>query len=107
MKQMDTALQQSLVQMQDIVLESSPNGPTADIGSVEPALDQGSGSRATALGWQDVKGSWSGTLQAYGGGGGASNVDFDVTGQDWQRRFESGTYKLDQVGTVVNNSFCV
>ena len=33
---------------------------------------------------QDVRGSWSGTLQAYGGGGGASVVDFDVRGTGWR-----------------------
>lgn len=42
---------------------------------------------------QDLRGQWSGNVQAYGGGGGATNVDFNVRGQDWHW----GDYGLDQV----------
>ena len=48
--------------------------------------------RSTLPGLQDLKGQWSGSVQAYGGGGGATNVDFNVRGQSWQW----GDYALDQ-----------
>lgn len=62
----------------------------------ELVTDQTDG-RASTLGWQDVKGNWSGSLRAYGGGGGASNVDFDIEGQDWQYPLDQRTYRLDEV----------
>lgn len=48
--------------------------------------------RTSLPGLQDLKGQWSGGVQAYGGGGGATNVDFNVRGQSWQW----GDYALDQ-----------
>lgn len=42
-------------------------------------------------GLQDVRGQWGGSIQAYGGGGGATSCDFDVRGQAWQW----GAYGLD------------
>ncbi len=51
-----------------------------------------SSQRSTLPGLQDLKGQWSGGVQAYGGGGGATNVDFNVRGQSWQW----GEYALDQ-----------
>ena len=33
---------------------------------------------------QDVKGHWNGSIQAFGGGGGATSCEFDVRGGDWQ-----------------------
>lgn len=51
-----------------------------------------SSQRSTLPGLQDLKGQWSGGVQAYGGGGGATNVDFNVRGQSWQW----GDYALDQ-----------
>lgn len=44
-------------------------------------------------GLQDLKGRWSGSIQAYGGGGGATNCEFDVKGEAWQW----GDYGMDQV----------
>eukprot|EP00884_Botryococcus_braunii_P001434 jgi/Botrbrau1/11291/Bobra.0038s0057.1 len=43
-----------------------------------------------------MKGRWSGAVQAYGGGGGATNVDFNLRGQDWGW----GAYCIDQVVAV-------
>ena len=61
-----------------------------------PVTDRGlcrqSSSRSALSGLQDLKGQWSGSAQAYGGGGGATNVDFNVRGQSWQW----GDYALDQ-----------
>jgi hypothetical protein len=51
------------------------------------------GSRVALPGLQDLKGQWNGTFQAYGGGGGAANVDFNMRGQDWTW----GEFSLDQV----------
>lgn len=53
---------------------------------------QASPGRSSLPGLQDLKGQWSGGVQAYGGGGGATNVDFNVRGQSWQW----GDYALDQ-----------
>ena len=53
------------------------------------------GSRAVLPGLQDLKGHWNGTFQAYGGGGGAANVDFNMRGQDWTW----GEYFLDQASS--------
>lgn len=43
-------------------------------------------------GLQDLRGQWSGSFQAYGGGGGATSCDFDVRGQAWQW---GSSYALD------------
>jgi hypothetical protein len=52
------------------------------------------GARATALpGLQDVRGQWKGSWEAYGGGVGATSVEFGVRGEDW----EWGDYGLDKV----------
>ena len=42
---------------------------------------------------QDVRGAWQGSFQAYGGGGGAASVDFNLKGHHWHW----GAYALDQV----------
>jgi hypothetical protein len=34
--------------------------------------------------FQDVHGHWNGSIQAFGGGGGATSCEFDVRGTDWQ-----------------------
>lgn len=44
-------------------------------------------------GLQEVRGQWSGSIQAYGGGAGTTSCDFDMKGQGWQW----GTYGLDAV----------
>jgi hypothetical protein len=33
---------------------------------------------------QDCRGQWNGSIQAFGGGGGATSCEFDVKGHDWQ-----------------------
>lgn len=43
-------------------------------------------------GLQDLRGQWSGSCQAYGGGGGATNVDFNLQGSTWSW----GDFRLDQ-----------
>jgi hypothetical protein len=62
-------------------------------GSGREASKRGQSPRGVLPGVQDLRGQWSGGVQAYGGGGGATNVDFNVRGQDWQW----GDYGLDQV----------
>ena len=59
-------------------------------------------SRQTLPGLQDLKGHWNGTFQAYGGGGGAANVDFKLFGQDWKW----GEYGMDQVRFKCQHSSC-
>lgn len=71
-------------------LASSLAGDEED---VRAGQQTGASSRASLPGLQDLKGHWNGTFQAYGGGGGAANVDFDLRGQDWKW----GDYALDQV----------
>ncbi len=60
-----------------------------------------SSQRSTLPGLQDLKGQWSGGVQAYGGGGGATNVDFNVRGQSWQW----GDYALDQARLLYSATF--
>lgn len=55
------------------------------------------GSQRAFPGLQELRGRWNGTFQAYGGGGGAANVDFNVRGQDWRW----GAYVMDQVGKLL------
>jgi hypothetical protein len=45
---------------------------------------QGSGRGGALPGLQELRGQWSGGVQAYGGGGGATNVDFNLRGAEWQ-----------------------
>ena len=40
-----------------------------------------------------MRGQWKGSWEAYGGGGGATSVEFGVRGEDW----EWGDYGLDKV----------
>lgn len=47
-------------------------------------------------GIQDMRGQWSGSVQAYGGGSSATSCDFDVKGQAWQW----GSYALDALVAV-------
>ncbi|KAK9840821.1 hypothetical protein WJX81_007219 [Elliptochloris bilobata] len=54
----------------------------------------GSGAaRGPLPGLQDLRGQWSGAIQAYGGGGGATAVEFNLRGRDWHW----GAYELDQM----------
>lgn len=59
-------------------------------------------SRQTLPGLQDLKGHWNGTFQAYGGGGGAANVDFKLFGQEWKW----GDYGMDQAGSQTEIPGC-
>lgn len=98
--QLEEAAKQARLQackLQEAVATNGPNaaGATATSeGSTETSPSgKGSSSRGSVPGLQDLKGSWSGAFQAYGGGGGAANTDFDVKGADWQW----GNYRMDQV----------
>lgn len=89
-------------------LEAAAESARAEIASAlandEEAVPSGrssaSGSRPSLPGLQDLKGHWNGTFQAYGGGGGAANVDFNMRGHEWRW----GDYSLDQ---VVTNPSCL
>lgn len=82
-------------------LEAAAESARAQLVSKLPNTDETggrkAGSRQGLPGLQDLKGQWNGTFQAYGGGGGAANVDFNMKGQDWIW----GEYFLDKV------TFCV
>lgn len=94
-------MQQGSAHLHNKLLESASDSyPAYSRGSFEVAPGQVDGSKATAPGWQDVKGIWKGTVGAYGGGGGVSNFKFDITGWDWQYPFEQRSYKLDKVSVV-------
>jgi hypothetical protein len=45
---------------------------------------QRQGAKLHLPGFQDMRGQWSGSFQAYGGGSSAVSCDFDVKGQSWQ-----------------------
>ncbi len=78
-------------------LEAAAESAKAQLVSKLPNSDKAGthkgGSRQALPGLQDLKGQWNGTFQAYGGGGGAANVDFNMRGQDWTW----GEYFLDKV----------
>lgn len=87
--------------LQEGIAANSPSAAAATAvpeGSAETSPPgKGGSSRGNVPGLQDLKGSWSGAFQAYGGGGGAANADFDVKGADWQW----GNYRMDQVCSKV------
>jgi hypothetical protein len=58
-------------------------------------------SSAPLAGFQDAEGEWSGSIQAYGGGGGATSCDFDLKGHNWKWR-SSSLVSLDNVSAVGN-----
>lgn len=78
-------------------MEAAAESARAQLISKLPNSDEAgsrnAGSRPGLPGLQDLKGHWNGTFQAYGGGGGAANVDFNMRGQDWTW----GEYFLDKV----------
>lgn len=58
-------------------------------------LAAGSASAPSALpALQELRGSWGGSVQAYGGAGGSTAVDFQLKGSGWQW----GEWTLDHVG---------
>jgi hypothetical protein len=59
-----------------------------------PQLAAGAPSALPAL--QELRGSWSGGVQAYGGAGGSTALDFNLKGSSWQW----GEWTLDQVGAA-------
>ena len=75
--------------------------PAASNGASAP-LRPDAGHAAAELhlpGLQDVRGQWSGSIQAYGGGSSATSCDFDLKGQSWQW----GSYSLDAL--LANGSY--
>ena len=90
--------------LQEAIPTTSPHSalPSATSeGTTDTSPGKGSSGRGSVPGLQDLKGSWSGAFQAYGGGGGAANTDFDVKGTDWQW----GNYRMDQVSPFVVYSY--
>mgnify|MGYP001810334764 CR=1 FL=1 len=68
--------------------------PAAGEGKGAGGSGRADGTPAPALhlpGLQDIRGQWSGSVQAYGGGSSAASCDFDLRGQSWQW----GSYGLD------------
>ncbi len=96
--QLEEAAKQARQQARNLqeVIPTSPHSAlpsTAPEATAETGPGKGPSARGNVPGLQDLKGSWSGAFQAYGGGGGAANADFDVKGADWQW----GNYRMDQV----------
>jgi len=100
--QLEEAAKQARQQARSLQ-EAIPTSPhsalpsTAPEATAESGPGKGPSARGNVPGLQDLKGSWSGAFQAYGGGGGAANTDFDVKGADWQW----GNYRMDQVRQTV------
>ena len=96
--QLEEAAKQARQQARNLQ-EAIPTSPHSALQSTAPEAiaetgpGNGPSARGNVPGLQDLKGSWSGVFQAYGGGGGAANTDFDVKGADWQW----GNYRMDQV----------
>ena len=90
-----------VLQVEDLTQQlTRVDQPAADSGTAQEtgsrsggAASSDGGSSGGLRGLQDVRGEWRGAVQAYGGGGGATSVDFDLKGQAW----EWGDYGLDQV----------
>ena len=59
----------------------------------------GGAARGPLPGLQDLRGQWSGAIQAYGGGGGATAVEFNLRGRDWHW----GVYELDQARSICHH----
>ncbi|KAL0030394.1 hypothetical protein WJX79_000988 [Trebouxia sp. C0005] len=99
--QLEEAAKQARQQARNLQ-EAIPTSPhsvlpsTAPEATAETGPGKGPTARGNVPGLQDLKGSWSGAFQAYGGGGGAANTDFDVKGADWQW----GNYRMDQVVAI-------
>ena len=96
--QLEEAAKQARQQARNlqVAIPTSPQSAlpsTAPEATAETGPGKGPSARGNVPGLQDLKGSWSGVFQAYGGGGGAANTDFDVKGADWQW----GNYRMDQV----------
>jgi hypothetical protein len=69
-----------------VVAEGSGGSGGASGAAAPPAAADGpadgGGLRLPAL--QDARGQWGGSVQAFGGGGGATSVEFDVRGAGWR-----------------------
>lgn len=76
-----------------------PKSGRSDELAPQPASS--SSSSAPLAGFQDAEGQWSGSIQAYGGGGGATSCDFDLKGHNWKWR-SSSLVSLDNVSAVGN-----
>ena len=75
-------------------------GGSASASGASARQDGARGGAAMQLpGLQDIRGQWSGSIQAYGGGSSATSCDFDMKGQSWQW----GTYALDAL--IANGSY--
>lgn len=76
-------------------------GGSATASGVSAARQDGArgGAGMQLPGLQDIRGQWSGSIQAYGGGSSATSCDFDMKGQSWQW----GTYALDAL--IANGSY--
>ncbi|KAL0047976.1 hypothetical protein WJX82_004829 [Trebouxia sp. C0006] len=99
--QLEEAAKQARQQARNlqVAIPTSPQSAlpsTAPEATAETGAGKGPSARGNVPGLQDLKGSWSGVFQAYGGGGGAANTDFDVKGADWQW----GNYRMDQVVAI-------
>lgn len=82
---------------------NTPHHPTtkATHSSAQPTAIAGGGRGAALPGLQDIRGQWKGSWEAYGGGGGATSVEFGVRGEDW----EWGDYGLDKASNPVGSPF--
>ena len=92
-RQLEAAVAEGTGQPDAFPHELLPEGSPEIAGRVSPTPTQ-------MPGLQDVRGAWHGSFQAYGGGGGAASVDFNLKGQDWRW----GAYALDQVGYAVRSN---
>ena len=88
-RQLEAAVAEGAGQPDAFPHELLPEGSPEMAGRLSPTPTQ-------MPGLQDVRGAWHGSFQAYGGGGGAASVDFNLKGQDWRW----GAYALDQVGSA-------
>ncbi|KAK9804274.1 hypothetical protein WJX72_004315 [[Myrmecia] bisecta] len=90
-RQLDAAAQQIRA---DLGSEAVPEVAASSGASLTSRAAGGGGLGPRGLpGLQDLRGEWNGSFEAYGGGIGASNVDFNLKGSNWVW----GEYALDQM----------
>ena len=89
---LNTQLRAMAEQVQPGTTGSSAAARSSSASPSSKDVGRGSTAGLELPGPQDLRGQWSGSFQAYGGGGGATSCDFDLRGQSWQW---GSSYALD------------
>jgi len=83
----------------DFVKSAKVGGPENEKIRMESSTELESGTGPVLPGIQTLKGQWSGSLQAFGGGRGASTLNFNLKGHSWKW----GEYEVDNA--IANGTY--